>query len=329
MHLTLVGRSRGRCTSGPTRSDCVGAAPQKCLRVREKAEQEWTLFYDSIQGFAYEEGFDYQLRVTREKVDDPAADAAGFRWTLVEQVSKTRALEGTTWLLESYLDPKGTNLPALAQSQVTARFQEGQVGGNASCNSYFGTFQLDGGKMAVQMGGSTMMYCEPEGLMTQEQNYLAALGKGAFYHVTNDELRIADGSGQTVLKFRVLQPVPLVGPTWQLSGYNQGDNAFVSVLAGTQITALFGADGSVTGSAGCNSYVGQVQVDGNSLSIGPLATTRMMCGEPQGVMEQETAYLEALSTVTGYRIQGSALQLLAADGAAVATYSTEGPAEAE
>ena len=84
----------------------------------------------------------------------------------------------------------------------------------------------------------------------------------------------------------------------------------------------------MTGSAGCNSYVGQVQAEGSTLSFGPLATTRMMCGEPQGIMEQETAYLAALATATGFRIQGEALQLLGAEGETVATYTAAATAAA-
>ena len=197
---------------GPYQVDCTGVAAQKCLRVKEKPEeQEWTLFADSIQGLAYEEGFDYELRMTKERVDDPTADAPAFRWTLVEQVGKAGRWKAPPGCSSPYLDPEGTMTSVLSGSQVTARFQEGQVGGNASCNSYFGTYQLDGGKMTLQMGGSTMMYCAPEAMMTQEQDYLAALGRADFYLVASDELRIADANGQTVLKFGVLQPKPLLG----------------------------------------------------------------------------------------------------------------------
>jgi heat shock protein HslJ len=40
------------------------------------------------------------------------------------------------------------------------------------------------------------------------------------------------------------------------------------------------ADGSINGFAGCNRYFGRFQSNGDSLTIGPLATTVMACEQP-------------------------------------------------
>ena len=110
----------------------------------------------------------------------------------------------------------------------------------------------------------------------------------------------------------------LVGPTWELTGYNNGRSAVQSVLAGTISTATFGADGRINGSAGCNTYLGPYQTDGRSLTIGPLATTRMLCAQP--VMDQETAYLAALQRATQYQFESGQLVLRDASGAIQATF---------
>jgi hypothetical protein len=72
-------------------ADCVGVAPQKCLRVREDPAAAWTLLYDPIVGFAYEEGYMYELRIREEHVPNPPADASSTRRVLVEVVSRTPA----------------------------------------------------------------------------------------------------------------------------------------------------------------------------------------------------------------------------------------------
>jgi hypothetical protein len=72
-----------------TKVDCVGVAPMKCLQIRESRGADWTLFYSQIEGFDYEEGYDYELRVRLEEVENPPADAASIRYELVELVSKT------------------------------------------------------------------------------------------------------------------------------------------------------------------------------------------------------------------------------------------------
>ena len=39
-----------------------------------------------------------------------------------------------------------------------------------------------------------------------------------------------------------------------MTAYNNGKQAVVSGLADTEVTALFGEDGTLSGSAGCNRY---------------------------------------------------------------------------
>lgn len=70
--------------------DCVGLYPRKCLQVKENNAPNWHLFYDPIQGFAYEEGYEYVLLVKREPVENPPADASSVSYALVELISKQK-----------------------------------------------------------------------------------------------------------------------------------------------------------------------------------------------------------------------------------------------
>lgn len=99
----------------------------------------------------------------------------------------------------------------------------------------------------------------------------------------------------------------LAGTTWVLLSFD--DNP---PLAGTEITASFGRDQRLTGTAGCNRYVGAYEVSGWSLAVGPLASTRIVCPLP-GVMEQEHRYLAMLEDVVRIGMDGN--QLLLADAA--------------
>lgn len=63
----------------------------------------------------------------------------------------------------------------------------------------------------------------------------------------------------------------------------------------------------LVGSGGCNRLMGGYTLDGAHLSFGRSASTMMAC--PQG-MEQEHAFLETLSLVTRWRIEGQRMQLL-------------------
>lgn len=230
------------------------------------------------------------------------------------------ALEGTRWTLELYLDSQGDLVSVLPDTEVTAQFEAGEIGGSAGCNRYFGSYEVDGDKLSIGPLASTEMYCHPDEVMDQEMAYLAALGSAASYKTEDDRLEIADSPGQTVLVFAVRAPAPLTGTTWQMMTYNNGREAVVSPLRGTDITALFGEGGSLTGSAGCNNYTTSYELDGDNITIGPIAITFMMCAEPEGTMEQESAYLAALELAATYKIEGDQLELLDAEGRRAVSY---------
>lgn len=70
--------------------DCTGVAPMKCLQVKEKESDSWGNFYSNIEGFTYEHGFEYVLKVKTEKIQNPPMDGSSIEYTLLTQVSKTK-----------------------------------------------------------------------------------------------------------------------------------------------------------------------------------------------------------------------------------------------
>ena len=48
--------------------DCTGVGPQKCMLIKEFTGQNWKYFYDTIEGFNYEEGFEYVLNISEKKI---------------------------------------------------------------------------------------------------------------------------------------------------------------------------------------------------------------------------------------------------------------------
>ncbi|MBK1897053.1 DUF4377 domain-containing protein [Chryseobacterium paridis] len=75
---------------GPQTADCTGVAPMKCLQVKENASENWGNFYSNIEGFTYEPGYEYVLKVKTEKIANPPADGSSIKYTLLKQVSKTK-----------------------------------------------------------------------------------------------------------------------------------------------------------------------------------------------------------------------------------------------
>jgi heat shock protein HslJ len=304
----------------PYQVDCEGEGPQKCLLIREDPSDEYQLFYFGIKGFEFEPGYSYQLKVKKEKVDNPPAGGSSLQWTLVEMTDKSISLEGNLWGLESYIDEEGQLVDALPGSKVTAEFINGSVTGSAGCNNYFGTYELSGNSLALGPVAMTEMYCaEPGSIMDQESQYLSALQASVSIQQEEDRLNLINAAGETVLVYSLVQPVMLEGTPWVLSGYNNGKNAVVSILAGSEITAEF-VEGTVSGSAGCNNYHAGYELAGEHISIGPAAATRMFCAEPEGIMDQENSYLQALEMASTFEIKSDTLQMYDRNGARVLTY---------
>ncbi|XP_055305861.1 uncharacterized protein LOC129570325 [Sitodiplosis mosellana] len=79
-------------TVAPQTVDCFGPFPQKCLRVKDGSTDDWTYFYSHINGFNHESGYEYVLKVKTEDVPNPPADGSSVKYTLLEQVSKTKKI---------------------------------------------------------------------------------------------------------------------------------------------------------------------------------------------------------------------------------------------
>lgn len=76
---------------GPERVDCMGAFPQQCLLVRSDSSEEWSYFYDHIEGFTYEEGFVYRVEVLRRQIRNPPADGSSVAYRLIRVLSRAPA----------------------------------------------------------------------------------------------------------------------------------------------------------------------------------------------------------------------------------------------
>ncbi len=110
---------------------------------------------------------------------------------------------------------------------------------------------------------------------------------------------------------------PLLGTSWQVTGYFDG-TGLVPVLDGTMLTAVF-VDVGVGGSAGCNQYSGRYSVNANNLAIGPLTVSQSVCVEPEGIMEQEAAFVNALESASSFELEDIQLVIKDASGETLIT----------
>jgi heat shock protein HslJ len=84
-------------------------------------------------------------------------------------------------------------------------------------------------------------------------------------------------------------------------------------LQGSEITAGF-LDGEMSGSTGCNIYFYAYRAEEQRLILEGGGVTEMACSQPQGVMEQETRFLDALNQVDQFFLTENSLQLTTRQG---------------
>jgi heat shock protein HslJ len=162
---------------------------------------------------------------------------------------------------------------------------------------------------------STRMACD-EDAMQAEAEFLARLADSVGAQLDGDTLALVDSDGAVLLEFRAEGTVGLAGE-WVVNGLHFPAREAVMSVHG-ELLVSFDDDG-VSGFAGCNSFSGAFDADGDSVRIGPLMSTRRFCGEDEesdgpSVMEQEAALLAALENSVTARLEGDRLILLRPDG---------------
>lgn len=143
---------------------------------------------------------------------------------------------------------------------------------------------------------------------------LAACGAaGGAGNIAQETPVVATAPAETVQETPVAPPpaetatTGIEGILWRLVEYGPAD-APIAALADVSVTVKFDAGNTVGGSGGCNSYGGNYQLNGQSLSVSQVVSTMMAC-ENAAVMQQESRYLAALGSATGLHVAGTGLTI--------------------
>lgn len=107
------------------------------------------------------------------------------------------------WKLMS-LGPVDETEPVLPRTNITLEFEEkNEFSGSAGCNHYFGSYTIEEeNKISMGTIGSTEMWCQGEGIMEQENQYLDSLRDVKSFKVEEDHLKLFYNGGKGVLNFK-------------------------------------------------------------------------------------------------------------------------------
>lgn len=178
---------------------------------------------------------------------------------------------------------------------------DGTVSGSASCNQYSATYRTDGSSIAIGQVSSTLMLCEGN-IGRQEMAFLTSLQGATSWRQAENGNLVLGGAGEIVAGPGVAEAPPEPAPITELgrTAWTLVEMGGTADFAHLVPTLEFGAEGTVSGFAGCNQFSGSYTVTGGRLAMGPLATTKMACERPASAVEAE--YVAALAAVTGWSV---------------------------
>ena len=227
--------------------------------------------------------------------------------------AQTPGVGASAWILSS--------LPVrslVAGVSITLRFEGDRVTGSDGCNRFSAPYTATATSFSIGARAASTQRACPDPVSAQAAAFMDALTRARALRVDAERLLLLGPDG-IVLATLAPQPTTLAGTKWQVTAFNNGRQAVISVDGGTTVTMAFGPDGRVSGSAGCNTYTGPYTMGGTKLTLGPTAATRRVCATPDRIMEQEQQFLKALETVATARAEGDRLELRSAEGAIAIT----------
>ncbi|MEX1336357.1 MAG: META domain-containing protein [Candidatus Limnocylindrales bacterium] len=108
--------------------------------------------------------------------------------------------EGRTWQLTAYADDATASVPFYIQA--TLLLEDGTASGSTGCNSFSGTYAIDGSELSFgETFATTRAACPEETTAAVEDGYLAALPRAAAWEIEGDQLRLTAADEALMLTF--------------------------------------------------------------------------------------------------------------------------------
>lgn len=98
---------------------------------------------------------------------------------------------------------------------------------------------------------------------------------------------------------------PLIG-SWRLTAYGPVDSTTPAV-PDVDAILIFGEDGTLAGSTGCNELGGDYVIEGDQITFGQIVSTLILCPDLQ--MAQEETMFQVLRETASFNIEGDTLTI--------------------
>lgn len=219
---------------------------------------------------------------------------------------------GSDITLESAKNPNGKTFDLQGASNivvpegVTMRFAFTDTGLaiSGACNQISGVYSIVNNRLVVDQLSQTEMACDAP-LMDLDKAVAGFLmTKPAFVYAGNTVVLTEGEKALTMVEAVPVVDKPLEGTTWKVTGTFEGD---ATQSLDTEPATIVFNDGSANVFAGCNNGSVTYELDGNRITFGTLALTKMACDEP--AMKMEATVSAVLSGEKEFDIFGPKLTI--------------------
>ncbi|MEE1885484.1 DUF4377 domain-containing protein [Pedobacter flavus] len=183
------------------KKECVSLVPQLCLQVKYKSSTEWQNFYGPIEGFNFEPGNEYLIKIKTIDVKNPPADGSTKRYVLKRIIKKTKKnidipiIQNITWKLIEI------NQKVLPNSKANLSFIDNGIKGSLGCNTYFGSYTITNQTINFKAIGSTLMACSDTDIMQLENEFAKLLSDNSYTYLIEDSFLKLSKDNKVVMVF--------------------------------------------------------------------------------------------------------------------------------
>ncbi|MFJ8592014.1 META domain-containing protein [Streptomyces sp. NPDC093598] len=217
-------------------------------------------------------------------------------------VGAGKPVTGVRWNVDS-VTADGRTQKAPAGAHVT--IDKGRAEGSFGCNNFSAEATVDGDRVRLGKTMATEMACENKPMAFEESLARAFSDQELQAKVDGGRLTLTTARGDTV-RLTEAKDAPLAGTKWTVTTPRADGRAHLT---------FDDKKGTVAGSLGCNKVNAKATVSDGHITLGPPATTRMMCED--SLMADEKTLLRLFDGTLKYGVDHQTLTLTSENGTSV------------
>lgn len=183
------------------KASCTGVTPQMCYLMKNSQDGVWQYYHNDIEGFKYEEGYEYEILVNKKVIDNPPADGPSFVYKLVNIVKKTPTMV-ISQIIRQKLDLKEYHLTRIRAQDKMENFTDSQnvnikfilndntVTGMDGCNSFSGKIIINKDSISFLNFATSRMFCQD---VKVDKIFYQLISKVNRYKFSGNSLKLYNG----------------------------------------------------------------------------------------------------------------------------------------